>query len=234
MFFRGHSNPVSAVAVSRCGKFLASGQVTHMGYKAAIHVYTLADHKLYATFTLHKVKIESLVFSCDSKLLYSLGGQDDGSVVVWDLETKQSICGNPVAPQTAGAIIVLEASNKDPCSFITGMQRRIISHQHLDLLLAGEKSIRVWRVDIKNRKLLPEDCNLGTLKRNVQSVAICPGRSEISGLEFKHGHICLFRRQVLLLWNEHGRYPQDQFRDETARQLRTTKVSVHSWNRDCA
>ena len=55
VFFRGHSNPVSAVAVSRCGKYLASGQVTHMGYKAAIHVYTLADHKLYATFTLHKV-----------------------------------------------------------------------------------------------------------------------------------------------------------------------------------
>jgi len=158
VFFRGHSNPVSAVAVSRCGKYLASGQVTHMGYKAAIHVYTLADHKLYATFTLHKVKIESLAFSCDSKLLYSLGGQDDGSVVVWDLETRQSICGNPVAPQTAGAIIVLEASNCNPCSFIT----------------AGEKSIRVWRVDLHNRKLLPEDCNLGTLKRNVQSVTICP------------------------------------------------------------
>lgn len=55
IFFRGHSNLVSAVAVSPCGKFLASGQVTHMGYKAAIHVYTLADHSLYATFTLHKV-----------------------------------------------------------------------------------------------------------------------------------------------------------------------------------
>ena len=91
------------------------------------------------------MKIESLAFSCDSKLLYSLGGQDDGSVVVWDLETKQSICGNPVAPQTAGAVFVLEASNRDPCSFIT----------------AGEKCIRVWHVDLKNRKLLPEDCNLG-------------------------------------------------------------------------
>ena len=56
------------------------------------------------------MKIEALCFSCDSKLLYSLGGQDDGSVVVWDLETKQSICGNPVAPQTAGAITVLKVS----------------------------------------------------------------------------------------------------------------------------
>ena len=28
------------------------GQVTHMDYKAAIHVYTLSDHELYATFTL--------------------------------------------------------------------------------------------------------------------------------------------------------------------------------------
>lgn len=106
-----------------------------MGYKAAVHVYTVADQNLYATFTLHKVsnslrfwvkeispyellvsnianyvqvKIEALAFSCDSKLLYSLGGQDDGSVVVWDLETRQSICGNPVAPQTAGAITVLK------------------------------------------------------------------------------------------------------------------------------
>ena len=32
----------------------------------------------------------------------------------------------------------------------------------------------MWRVDLKNRKLLPEDCNLGTLKRNVQSVTIDP------------------------------------------------------------
>ena len=61
-----------------------------------------------------------MAFSCDSKFLYSLGGQDDGSVVVWDIETKQSICGNPVAPQTAGAITVLQPSNCDPCAFITG------------------------------------------------------------------------------------------------------------------
>jgi WD40 repeat protein len=54
-FFRGHSNPVSAIAVSPCGKFLASGQVTHMGYKATINVYTLVDRQPYATFTLHKV-----------------------------------------------------------------------------------------------------------------------------------------------------------------------------------
>jgi WD40 repeat protein len=157
-FFRGHSNPVSAIAVSPCGKFLASGQVTHMGYKATINVYTLVDRQPYATFTLHKVKIEALAFSCDSKLLYSLGGQDDGSVVVWDMEQKKSICASPCAPQTAGCIRVLAASHHDPFSFIT----------------AGDKSIRVWNADLKNRKLVPEDCNLGVLKRDVLSVSIDP------------------------------------------------------------
>lgn len=157
-FFRGHSNPVSAIAVSPCGKFLASGQVTHMGYKAAINVYTLADRQPYATFTLHKVKIEALAFSCDSKLLYSLGGQDDGSVVVWDMELKKSICASPCAPQTAGLIRVLATSHHDPFSFIT----------------AGDKSIRVWQADLKNRKLIPAECALGTLKRDVLSVTIDP------------------------------------------------------------
>ena len=78
-FFRGHSNPVSAVAVSPCGKYLASGQVTHMGYKAAIHVYTLSDHELYATFTLHKVSLSKSVLlrpvipaECGSKFFNSI------------------------------------------------------------------------------------------------------------------------------------------------------------------
>ena len=74
------------------------------------------------------MKIEALCFSCDSKLLYSLGGQDDGSVVVWDLETKQSICGNPVAPQTAGAITVLKVS------FLGRLIRLKFKDLHIDLI----------------------------------------------------------------------------------------------------
>ena len=74
------------------------------------------------------MKIEALCFSCDSKLLYSLGGQDDGSVVVWDLETKQSICGNPVAPQTAGAITVLKVS------FLGRSIRVKFKDLHIDLI----------------------------------------------------------------------------------------------------
>ena len=48
---------------------------------------------------------------------------------------------------------LIKASNKNPCSFIT----------------AGEKTIRVWRVDLKNRKLLPEECNLGSLKKSFKN-----------------------------------------------------------------
>ena len=34
---------------------------------------------------LHKVLIQSLSFSHDEKYLASLGGQDDNSIVIWDV-----------------------------------------------------------------------------------------------------------------------------------------------------
>jgi cilia- and flagella-associated protein 52 len=36
---------------------------------------------------LHKVLIQSLSFSHDEKYLASLGGQDDNTLVIWDVST---------------------------------------------------------------------------------------------------------------------------------------------------
>lgn len=36
-------------------------------------------------FKLHKVLIQSLSFSSDEKYLASLGGQDDNTLVIWDV-----------------------------------------------------------------------------------------------------------------------------------------------------
>jgi len=41
-FLTGHTNTVSCLALSRTGDFIASGQVTYMGFK--VKIQTLADH----------------------------------------------------------------------------------------------------------------------------------------------------------------------------------------------
>jgi len=45
---------------------------------------------------LHKVLIQSLSFSHDEKFLASLGGQDDNTLVIWDV----SRIADPVHPRS--------------------------------------------------------------------------------------------------------------------------------------
>ena len=76
-FLVGHTDNVSCIAVSKSGRYIASGQVTHMGFKADIIVWDYETCSKYCLLTLHKVKVEALAFSPNDKYLVSLGGQDD-------------------------------------------------------------------------------------------------------------------------------------------------------------
>lgn len=77
-FLSGHTDNVSCVAISRSGQYVASGQSTHMGFKADVIVWDYRKRALYCSLVLHKVKVEALSFSPDGKYLVTLGGQDDG------------------------------------------------------------------------------------------------------------------------------------------------------------
>ena len=75
----GHNGAVSCLAVSKSGKYLASGEKTHMGFRAFIIVWDFEKRSiLHKLATVHKVKVEALAFSPNDKYLVSLGGQDDG------------------------------------------------------------------------------------------------------------------------------------------------------------
>lgn len=76
-FLLGHSNHVSCLSCSASGNLLASGQITHMGFKADIIVWDYVEKAMYARFTLHKVKVQAVAFSPSTKYLASLGGIDD-------------------------------------------------------------------------------------------------------------------------------------------------------------
>jgi len=157
-FLRGHTNTVSCIAISPSGRFIANAQETHMGFKADIIVWDYEKKEQYCRFSLHKVNVEALSFSYNDKYLVSLGGQDDGSVVVWDLETKDSICGAPAAVASAGNAMVVEWAKTNDIQFVT----------------AGDLTIRVWTLDKANRKIRPVECQLAQIKRCINCVEISP------------------------------------------------------------
>jgi len=55
--------------------------------------------------------VQSLAFSHDGKYLASLGGQDDNSLVIWDVETGSAICGSPTANEQVLCVKFLNTTN---------------------------------------------------------------------------------------------------------------------------
>ncbi|KAM9491549.1 LOW QUALITY PROTEIN: cilia- and flagella-associated protein 52 [Salvelinus alpinus] len=154
-FLHGHTNNVSCVTVSKSGRYIASGQVTFMGFKADLIIWDYEKRAIHARLQLHKAKVEGLAFSPNDKYLVSLGGQDDGSIVVWDLESKEAICGSPASAHSAGHCLTIETNHSDTI-FIS----------------AGNGTIRVWELDLPNRKIRPTECQTGHLKRIVKCIEI--------------------------------------------------------------
>lgn len=118
-FLVGHNNNISCIAISKSGRFIASGQVTYMGFKADIIIWDFESRQLYARLVLHKVKVQDLAFSPNEAYLFSLGGQDDGSVVVWNVATKESICGSQAQHKSAGITYCLTAARNNENIFFT-------------------------------------------------------------------------------------------------------------------
>ncbi|KAM6971925.1 cilia- and flagella-associated protein 52 [Aplochiton taeniatus] len=158
-FLHGHTNNVSCLAVSKSGHYLASGQVTFMGFKADVIIWDYAKRAIYARLQLHKAKVEALAFSPNDKYLVSLGGQDDGSIVVWNIESKEAICGSPASAHSAGHCLTIKYSNHNDDLFVS----------------AGNGTIRVWELDLPNRKIRPVECQTGQLKRIVKCLEIPEG-----------------------------------------------------------
>ncbi|XP_065591191.1 cilia- and flagella-associated protein 52 [Cyrtonyx montezumae] len=153
-FLHGHSNNVSCVVVSSSGNYVASGQVTFMGFKADIILWDFQKKELLARLSLHKGKIEGLAFSPNDLYLVSLGGQDDGSVVVWDVSKREAVCGSPASARNRGSATIVECSACRDEMFVT----------------AGIETIRVWELDLPNRKLRPTECQTGQLRRVITSL----------------------------------------------------------------
>lgn len=154
-FLRGHDNDVSVIRVSSSGKYVASGQKTHMGFLAEIIIWDFDTLQIVHRLKLHKVLIQSLSFSFDERYLASVGGQDDNTLVIWDVETGKALCGSPVGMNTVNQI-----------AFFNNSENRLVSIHNY--------GIRIWQADFKSKKLLVEDVNMGQIKRIIKCIVIDP------------------------------------------------------------
>lgn len=157
-----HTNDVTCLTVDPSGKFLASGQKTFMGFKADIVVWDYETKKVVFKESLHKVKVQGIAFTADSNFLITLGGRDDGAVVVWHLGKKIALCGEAAQKDSAGISECLAASKVDRNLFVTG----------------GRDTLCVWTLDAPNRKLKPMDVILGgSIKRTVLCIKMADEKS---------------------------------------------------------
>eukprot|EP00899_Mesostigma_viride_P011827 jgi/Mesvir1/20645/Mv14866-RA.1 len=154
-FLQGHTDTISCLAMSTSGRFLASGQVTYMGFAADIIIWDMESLTMLHRMSLHKVKVQALSFSFDDCFLASLGGQDDNNLVVWDVETGKAVCGSPTLSDNVWAL-------------------KFCNTRSDQLVTCGSNSLHVWDFDANNRKVRPAACQLGQLKRENTSLVIDP------------------------------------------------------------
>ncbi|XP_017884404.1 cilia- and flagella-associated protein 52 [Ceratina calcarata] len=155
-FLTGHKNAVSAVCISPSGDLIASGQVTHHGFKAMVIIWDYQERKMKSKYELHKVRVEAVCFTQNGQYLISLGGRDDGRVILWDIENETPLCGTLAASEACGDVLIVARTNISPTAFVT----------------AGDGNLRLWRTSTKDRKIYGTDAKLGKIKRSINCVVI--------------------------------------------------------------
>nr|XP_021511681.1 cilia- and flagella-associated protein 52 [Meriones unguiculatus] len=160
-FLHGHGNNVSCLAISREGDYIASGQVTFMGFKADIILWDFKKRELIARLSLHKGKIEALAFSPNELYLVSLGGPDDGRHCGMPSDSGQGVSairclkmGGLLVGSGAGLLVYCKSPSYKPIKKmqlqggITSITLRGEGHQ----FFVGTEESHIYRVNFTDFK----------------------------------------------------------------------------------
>ncbi|KAL0278596.1 UNVERIFIED_CONTAM: hypothetical protein PYX00_000371 [Menopon gallinae] len=150
-FLNGHTNMITAVSVSNSGKYIASGQINHMGFKSIVILWDFERRCLINKYEIHKVRVECVIFTYDDTFLVTLGGRDDTCIVIYDIAADEPLCGSLANGSSTGNATVLCATSRRSNCFIS----------------AGDRTLRYWTIDKKKRKTCPNEVPFNKIKRQV-------------------------------------------------------------------
>uniref|UniRef100_A0A1I8PVT9 Cilia- and flagella-associated protein 52 n=1 Tax=Stomoxys calcitrans TaxID=35570 RepID=A0A1I8PVT9_STOCA len=155
-FLAGHTSNVSCLDLSRSGRYMASGQINHMGFPGFVILWDFDKRKELTRHNLHKVRVQSVCFTAHDKYLVSVGGRDDGSVIVFDLQTFAPICRSVAARSINGNATVVRALRNNPSFFLS----------------AGDRHLRIWSIEREMNKAHVQDVYVGKHQRRYSSISI--------------------------------------------------------------
>lgn len=137
---KGHAGEVTCVASH--GTLLATG-----GSDAAVRIWPTKVLKQ------HVGKVQAVGFSSNGEWLASLGGRDDNTLVVWDVETGRAVCAGCAAKDTALSLAWLNLRNDR-------------------LVTVGKGGARVWHMDFQTSRVHAMDVRMGRLDREMRCVVV--------------------------------------------------------------
>lgn len=153
-FLRGHTDNISALAMSGNGKWIATGSC---GRNADIVIWDTATHEEIFRFCEHDFQVNVLEFSPDGRLLLSIGNKKDEKCFVWDLRT-----GNIVA-----RCLVPKAMNGDPQEITCGAWAPVAPGSKTYLAAcAGTPDIFLLHIDPYKGDIQAEKVIPGTVVRH--------------------------------------------------------------------
>ncbi|CAL8460541.1 g70 [Coccomyxa elongata] len=157
-----------------------------MGVEAELCLWV--DRRITQRCSLHKGKVEAVSFSHCGRLLASIGGPDDNSLVIWEVETGKALCGAPVSA-SAVAFFNTDSERLATCGVDT--------------------SLYIWQLDRVARKLTKTSVQLGQCRRNFTALAISENdrfmfvgstSGDVAEVSIGHKRLCRIgppRRQAL-------------------------------------
>lgn len=57
-------------------------------------IWNYESREKKGSYELHKGQVLDVCFTCKSGFLISLGGRDDGNIIIWDIQKNMPICGD--------------------------------------------------------------------------------------------------------------------------------------------
>ncbi|KAK4342781.1 hypothetical protein RND71_038597 [Anisodus tanguticus] len=163
--------PLSCVAVSRDGRFIAAGE---SGPHPAVVIWDAATLALKYELKSHQHGVACIAFSPDGKHLASVGYPHDGYVCLWDVQSQTSITKcKGCTPSSAVASVCFSSDGR---FFIT----------------AGKKHLKFWKLGLPTRSRMiarttsgatGKQANLGHHKGCSFIAVASPMRSESSLLD---------------------------------------------------